>query len=84
MTNFTNEALQMVDEFEFHARTGAERTEARALVQKLEDEADPGLEGARLRLAALDGAVDRNRRQPINDENFEKFFGYPGFAQRNT
>lgn len=33
--SFTNEALEMVDEREFQTRTGAERVEARALIQKL-------------------------------------------------
>jgi len=36
------------------------------------------------RLAALKEGAERNRAQPINDENFEKFFGYPGKARRNT
>ncbi|ASR03109.1 MULTISPECIES: hypothetical protein [Gordonia] len=39
---------------------------------------------ARQRLSALEDAQERNRRQPINDENFESFFGYPGTARRNT
>lgn len=39
---------------------------------------------ARARLAALEEAAERNRRQPINDENFERFFGYKGTARRNT
>ena len=42
-----------------------------------------GLEKARARLAALQAAVHRNTAQPINDANFEKFFGYPGTAKRN-
>lgn len=41
------------------------------------------LEKARSRLAALRSAADRNSAQPINDANFEKFFGYPGKAKRN-
>jgi hypothetical protein len=36
------------------------------------------------RLAALKESAERNRAQPINDENFELFFGYPGKARRNT
>jgi hypothetical protein len=36
------------------------------------------------RLAALQESAERNRAQPINDENFEKFFGYAGKARRNT
>jgi hypothetical protein len=39
---------------------------------------------ARQRLAALEEAIERNQRQPINDENFERFFGYQGTARRNT
>jgi hypothetical protein len=38
---------------------------------------------AQARLAALRAAADRNSAQPINDANFEKFFGYPGKAKRN-
>ena len=39
---------------------------------------------AAARLAALQEGAERNRAQTINDENFEKFFGYPGKARRNT
>jgi hypothetical protein len=35
------------------------------------------------RLDALRAAAKRNSAQPINDANFEKFFGYPGKAKRN-
>lgn len=35
------------------------------------------------RLEALRSAAIRNSAQPINDANFEKFFGYPGRAKRN-
>ncbi|BBZ78799.1 hypothetical protein MANY_41360 [Mycolicibacterium anyangense] len=38
---------------------------------------------ARARLAALRAATTRNSVHTINDENFEKFFGYPGKAKRN-
>jgi hypothetical protein len=41
-------------------------------------------ERARRRLEALEDAIERNQRQPINDENFERFFGYKGTARRNT
>jgi hypothetical protein len=41
------------------------------------------LEKARTRLEALRSAAARNSAQPINDANFEKFFGYPGKAKRN-
>lgn len=40
-------------------------------------------ERARARLGALRAAAKRNSAQPINDANFEKFFGYPGKAKRN-
>jgi hypothetical protein len=41
------------------------------------------LEKAETRLEALRSAADRNSAQPINDANFERFFGYPGKAKRN-
>jgi len=41
------------------------------------------LDKAEVRLAALRSAAARNSAQPINDANFEKFFGYPGKAKRN-
>lgn len=41
------------------------------------------LRKAGARLAALQLAASRNAAQPINDANFEKFFGYPGKAKRN-
>ena len=41
------------------------------------------LEKAQSRLEALRSAAARNSAQPINDANFEKFFGYPGKAKRN-
>lgn len=41
------------------------------------------LEKAESRLDALRSAAARNSAQPINDANFEKFFGYPGKATRN-
>ncbi|TAM64524.1 acyl-CoA synthetase [Mycobacterium sp.] len=43
-----------------------------------------GLPEARARLSALLEAAQRNSAQPINDENFERFFGYPGKAKRNV
>lgn len=42
------------------------------------------VEAARARLALLEEAASRNARQPINDENFEAFFGFRGAARRNT
>jgi hypothetical protein len=41
------------------------------------------LQKAQARLDALRSAAARNTAQPINDANFEKFFGYPGKAKRN-
>jgi hypothetical protein len=41
------------------------------------------LEKAEARLEDLRSAAARNSAQPINDANFEKFFGYPGKARRN-
>jgi hypothetical protein len=41
------------------------------------------LEKVETRLQALRSAATRNSAQPINDANFEKFFGYPGKAKRN-
>ncbi|BBU21160.1 acyl-CoA synthetase [Mycobacterium xenopi] len=41
------------------------------------------LDKIRARLAALRAAAKRNTAQPINDANFERFFGYPGKAKRN-
>ena len=37
----------------------------------------------RARLSALRDAARRNSAQPINDDNFERFFGYSGKAKRN-
>jgi hypothetical protein len=45
---------------------------------------DAAIKEAADRLTALQEGAERNRAQPINDENFEKFFGYPGKARRNT
>jgi hypothetical protein len=42
-----------------------------------------GLRSAEARLDALRSAAQRNSAHPINDANFEKFFGYPGKAKRN-
>jgi hypothetical protein len=36
---------------------------------------------AQARLEALREAKERNRRQPVNDKNFEEFFGYTGTPQ---
>ncbi len=42
------------------------------------------LAAAQERVRALRAAAQRNAAQPINDENFERFFGYPGKARRNV
>lgn len=41
------------------------------------------LNRAEMRLRDLRIAAKRNEVSPINDANFEKFFGYPGTARRN-
>jgi hypothetical protein len=69
------------------ARLEIEIRTLRARLRELEaasprDEA--AIAGATARLAALRDSAERNKAQPINDENFEKFFGYPGKARRNT
>jgi hypothetical protein len=57
---------------------------AERAVERLQSSGGPAdVEQARARLAALRSAAQRNSAQPINDENFEKFFGYPGKATRN-
>jgi hypothetical protein len=59
----------------------------RARLRELEETRprdEAAIEAAAARLAAVQESAERNRAQPINDENFEKFFGYPGKARRNT
>ncbi|MCK0516725.1 acyl-CoA synthase [Williamsia sp. DF01-3] len=62
--------------------------EIEALKQRVKDLGAAGgsedLTKAQERLAILESARDRNSRQPINDDNFEKFFGYKGTARRNV
>jgi hypothetical protein len=41
------------------------------------------LEKARARLTALRAAATRHAARPINDTNFEEFFGYRGKARSN-
>lgn len=57
--------------------------EARVADMERRDPASADLPPARARLSALRDAARRNSAQPINDENFERFFGYPGKAKRN-
>jgi hypothetical protein len=45
---------------------------------------EEAVEKARARLTALRAATARNSAHPINDANFERFFGYPGKARRNV
>jgi hypothetical protein len=54
------------------------------LVGALQASGGHGLEAAQARLALLREAVERNKRRSINDDNFERFFGYRGSALRNT
>jgi hypothetical protein len=57
---------------------------ARAEVERLRGAGSAEeVEKASARLDALSAAAARNTAQPINDANFEKFFGYPGKAKRN-
>jgi hypothetical protein len=72
---------------EARARLEHEVRKLATLVGALEGDpvADPAeLAAARRRLEVLQGAAARNARQPINDENFTRFFGYEGTARRNT
>jgi hypothetical protein len=88
----SGEAREKVDEDDHDLLTFGEAGErlrleiaaAREDVERLTDSGDAAvLEKARTRLAALRAAAERNTAQPINDANFEKFFGYPGKAKRN-
>ena len=45
---------------------------------------ETALAKAQNRLDALRSAAARNTAAPINDANFEKFFGYQGTARRNV
>jgi hypothetical protein len=66
-------------------RLRLETDEAVALVKRLEEQqcSASKLQKAVARLDALRAAAGRNSAQPINDANFERFFGYPGVAKRN-
>ncbi len=55
----------------------------RARVAELEASGEDTF-AAQRRLDALVDAAERNSRNRINDDNFEKFFGYRGTARRNT
>jgi hypothetical protein len=56
-------------------RLDQEINRQRALLARLED--DSSSAAARERLTALEESRERNQRRAINDENFERFFGYP-------
>jgi hypothetical protein len=65
-------------------RLRVEIAAASAAVARLADAGDwTAVDKAQARLDALRAAARRNAAQPINDANFEKFFGYPGKARRN-
>jgi hypothetical protein len=65
-------------------RLRVEIAAASAEVAKCEETGDAAALGkAKARLDALRSAANRNAAQPINDANFEKFFGYPGKARTN-
>ena len=69
------------------ARLEIEIRTLRARLRELEGAQPPdeaAIAQAAARLAAVQESAERNRAQPINDENFERFFGYPGKARRNT
>src|SRR3981081_676655 len=68
------------------ARLDAEIRRLEGRIRQLEAAADESAEltAARARLEQLRGAAARNARPPISDENFARFFGYPGKARRNT
>jgi hypothetical protein len=69
---------------EVAVRLHGEVRDQRDRVAELERTGADGLDAARRRLAALEDALERNKQQPINDDNFERFFGYKGTARRNT
>jgi hypothetical protein len=95
--NFTDEPIDdssrdKVDEDDHDLLTFGEAGErlrleiaaAAAEVQRLRQSGQAEeLEKAEARAQALRSAAARNSAQPINDTNFEKFFGYPGKAKRN-
>jgi hypothetical protein len=85
-------AREKVDEDDHDLLTFGEASErlrlevaaaAREVTRLQQDGPVDALEKAEARLEALRSAAARNSAQPINDANFEKFFGYPGKATRN-
>lgn len=69
---------------EVSERLSMEIRAAEFRVSELEAAGGDALQAARTRLSALRAAAQRNAASSINDENFEKFFGYPGKARRNV
>ncbi len=63
------------------------RLEIAAAARDVRSAAESGtpeeLDRAESRLRDLRAAAKRNTVSPINDANFEKFFGYPGTPRRN-
>jgi hypothetical protein len=77
--------LDLLTYGEVGVRLHEELRAQKRLVADLEHAGDSVQLGkARVRLDSLQEAAKRNQRQPINDENFEQFFGYKGKARRNT
>lgn len=64
-----------------HEEIDALKKQLRVLIDEGDVQAQAKIQA---RLTVLEGARDRNSRQPINEENFEKFFGYKGVPKRNT
>jgi hypothetical protein len=63
-------------------RLRVEVAAAAARLAELRSSADQSeLAAAAARLIALRTAAQRNAVSPINDANFERFFGYPGKAR---
>jgi hypothetical protein len=75
---------------EVGARVTEEIAVQRERVAELERQERAGAEvqdklsAARRRLDLLRDAARRQSRQPINEQNFERFFGYAGTPRRNT
>lgn len=66
-------------------RLSREIASTTARVAELESAGDSAeLQKVRARLDALRAAAARNCAHPINDANFERFFGYPGRPKRTV
>lgn len=95
MSNPVNEPAIVREEEDDHdlltfgeagARLQEEMQSLRRSIAELEGQPDQAqaLDKVRTRLADVEATAARNARQTINDDNFEKFFGYRGTARRNT